>query len=97
MTVTGDTGNIDMTVQAEVLFEFLKMTVDHELGMELDFLVDYDRARKAIQEVVDMPDQKLDLLIKLCLQNSGRLSTSKRRTLFDFLKNDELEEIEQIV
>ncbi len=101
MKVTGDTGNfyryIDMTVQAEVLFEFLKTTVDHELELELDFLVDYDRARKAIQEVVDMPDQKLDLLIKLCLQNGGRLSTSKRRTLFDFLKNDELEKIEKIV
>ncbi|NOQ21790.1 MAG: cell filamentation protein Fic [Candidatus Aegiribacteria sp.] len=101
MTVSGETGNfyryIDMTVQAEVLFEFVKMTVDHELAMELDFLMDYDRARKAIQEVIDMPDQKLDLLIKLCLQNNGRLSADKRRTHFAFLKNDELEVIEEIV
>ena len=101
MTVSGETGNfyryIDMTVQAETLFEFVKMTVDHELAMELDFLVDYDRARKAIQEVIDMPDKKLDLFIKLCLQNNGRLSAGKRKTQFAFLRNDELEAIEGIV
>ncbi len=60
-------------------------------------LVDYDRARKAIQEVIDMPDQKLDLFIRLCLQNNGRLSAGKRKTYFAFLKNDELEAIEMIV
>ncbi|MCD4706137.1 MAG: Fic family protein [Candidatus Sabulitectum sp.] len=101
MTVKGETGNfyryIDMTVQAETLFEFVKMTVDHELVIELDFLVDYDRARKAIQEVIDMPDQRLDLFIRLCLQNNGRLSAGKRKTHFAFLKNDELEAIEKIV
>ena len=101
MTVKGDTGNfykyIDMTVQAETLFEFVKMTVDHELVIELDFLADYDRARKAMQEVIDMPDQKLDLFIRLCLQNNGRLSSGTRKTHFAFLKNDELEAIEKIV
>ncbi len=101
MTVEGETGNfyryIDMTVQAETLFEFVKMTVDHELVIELDFLVDYDRTKKAIQEVIDMPDQRLDLFIRLCLQNNGRLSSGKRKTHFAFLKNDELEAIEKIV
>ena len=101
MTVKGETGNfyryIDMTVQAETLFEFVKMIVDHELVVELDFLMDYDRARKAIQEVIDMPDQRLDLFIRLCLQNNGRLSAGKRKTHFAFLKDDELEAIEKIV
>lgn len=101
MTVKGETGNfyrnIDMTVQAETLFEFIKLTVDHELVVELDFLVDYDRARKAIQEVIDMPDQKLDLIIKLCLNNNGRLSVGKQKSHFFFLKKDEIKAIEEIV
>ncbi len=101
MTVKGDTGNfyryLDFTVQAEALFEFIKMTVDHELVTELDFLVDYDRARKAIQEVIDMPDQKLDLLIKLCMSNNGRLSAGKYKSHFKFLKKSEIEAIEEIV
>ena len=101
MIVEGETGNfyryIDMTVHAETLFEFVKMTVDHELVIELDFFLDYDRARKAIQEVIDMPDQKQDLFIKLCLQNNGRLSSGKRDTHFPFLKNHEAEIIEKIV
>ncbi|RKX63454.1 MAG: cell filamentation protein Fic, partial [Tenericutes bacterium] len=54
-------------------------------------------ARKAIQEVIDMPDQKLDLLIRLCLQGNGRLSAGKRNTHFAFLNNNELEAIEKIV
>ncbi len=101
MTVNGDTGNfyryLDLTVQAETLFEFIKFTVDHELVIELDFLVDYDRARKAIQEVIDMPAQKLDLLIKLCLNNNGRLSAGKHKSHFNFLKKSEIEAIENIV
>lgn len=101
MTVKGETGNfyrnIDMTVQAETLFEFIKLTVDHELAIELDFLVDYDRARKAIQEVIDMPDQKLDLIIKLCLNNNGRLSAGKQKSHFFFLKKNEIKAIEEIV
>lgn len=101
MSVGGDTGNyyrfIDLTVQAEALFEFVKMTVDNELPRELEFLVGYDRARKAIQEVIDMPDRKLDLLLNLCLQNNGRLSAGKRKDHFTFLSNDEIKAIEKIV
>jgi hypothetical protein len=101
MEVRGETGNfyryIDMTVQAEALFEFVKMTVDTELARELDFLVDYDKARKAIQKIVDMPDQKIDLLLNLCMQNNGRLSVGKRKDHFAFLTGDEVKAIEAIM
>jgi len=31
---------------------------------ELAFLANYDQAKEAIQDVVDMPDRKIDLLFK---------------------------------
>ncbi len=101
MTVPGETGRlyryIDMTAQAEALYDFVKLTIEHELVEELDFLVNYDRTKQAIQEIVDMPDRLIDLFIQLCLQNNGRLSTRKRESHFGFLTDDELASMESAV
>lgn len=101
MSVPGDTGRlyryIDMTAQAEILYDFVGLTIEHELVEELDFLANYDKAKQALQEIVDMPDRLVDLFIKLCLQNSGRLSARKREAHFGFLTDDELASMEKAV
>jgi len=101
MTVPGETGRlyryIDMTAQAEALYDFVKLTIEHELVEELDFLANYDRTKQAIQEIVDMPDRLIDLFIQLCLQNNGRLSAKKRESHFGFLTDDELASMENAV
>ena len=101
MTVSGDTrvwyAYIDMTAQAETLHDFVIKTVEEELKEELDFLVSYDQVKTAIQDIVDMPDQRINLFIKLCLQNHGRLSTKKRESYFGFLSDDEVFRMEQAV
>ncbi len=88
---------IDMTAQVEALYEFVIKTVDEELKKELDFLVGYDRTKKALQEIVDMPDRQIDLFIRLCLQNSGRISATKRESIFNALSNEEIERMEAAV
>jgi len=101
MTVPGETGSlyryIDMTVQAEALYDFVKLTIEHELVEELDFLANYERTKQSIQEIVDMPDRLIDLFIQLCLQNNGCLSARKRESHFEFLTNDELAALENAV
>ncbi len=101
MTVPGETGRlyryIDMTAQAEALYDFVMLTIEHELVEELDFLANYDRTKQGIQEIVDMPDRLIDLFIQLCLQNNGRLSSSKRESHFGFLTDDELADMENAV
>ncbi len=101
MTVPGETGRlyryIDMTAQAEALYDFVQLTIDHELVEELDFLVNYDRTRQAIQEIVDMPDRLIDLFIQFCLQNNGRLSARKREAHFGFLTDEEVAGMELAV
>jgi Fic family protein len=101
MTVPGETGSlyryIDMTVQAEALYDFVKLTIEHELVEELDFLANYERTKQSIQEIVDMPDRLIDLFIQLCLQNNGCLSARKRESHFGFLTNDELAALENAV
>jgi hypothetical protein len=101
MSVPGKTGRwyryIDMTAQAEVLYDFVMLTIEHELMEELEFLASYDNVKQAIQEVVDMPDRLIDLFIQLCLQGDGRLSAKKRQSHFDFLTDEELSRMEAAV
>lgn len=101
MTVSGQTGiwyrYIDMTPQVEALYEFVIKTIDEELKKELDFLVGYDKTKKALQEIVDMPDRQIDLFIRLCLQNNGHLSTTKRESHFGMLTDDEIERMVAVV
>jgi hypothetical protein len=98
MTVHSETGPlyryIDMTAQVEALYDFIQKTIERDLPEELTFLMNYDRTRQAIQETADLPDQLIDLFIKFCLQNGGRLSAAKRKSHFEFLTDQELEEME---
>ena len=101
MAVHNDTADwyryIDMTVQAEALYDFVIQTVESELVEELSFLANYDSTKKAIQDVIDMPDRLIDLFIRICLENNGGLSANKRKSHFDFLSDDELFSMETII
>jgi len=61
------------------------------------FLANHDKAKRAVAGIVDMPDRQIDLFIRFCLQNNGRLSARKRETHFDFLSEDETVRLEQAI
>jgi Fic family protein len=88
---------IDLTAQTEALFHFIAETIETELVDELTFLVNYDRTKRAIQEILDMPDRSIDLFIRLCLQNRGRLSQRKREDAFPSLTDAEVARMEAAV
>ena len=88
---------IDMTSQAEALFRFIDQTIDTELADELAFLANYDETKQALQNIVDMPDRQIDLFIRFCLQNNGRLSARKRASHFEDLADEEIDAMEQAV
>ena len=88
---------MDMTLQADALFRFIDQTIDTELAGEWTFLANYDKTKKAIQEIVDMPDRQIDLFIRFCLHNNGRLPAGKRASDFDFLSDKEIASLEQAV
>ena len=98
MTVENDTAcwyqYMDMTPQSEALYEFVIKTIEEELVEEFSFLANYDNTKKAIQDIIDMPDRLIDLFIQLCLQNNGSLSARKRAAYFDFLTDEELSAME---
>jgi hypothetical protein len=94
LQVDGETASFyryfDATAAAECLFEWIEATIDTELKAELDFLVRYQRARSAMQEIVDLPDRKAQLFVRVCVQNHLRLSPGKRKAHFDMLSDAEV-------
>lgn len=101
MTVKNETDvhyrYIEMTAIAEQLFGFIQETIDTDLVSELDFLLDYDKAKSTIRDVVDMPDQLIDLFIRLCIENNGRLSKNKRKSTFAKLTDEEIARMQACV
>ena len=79
------------------MFRFVEQTIDTELVEELASLVNYDRTKKAIQEVVDMPDRQIDLFIQPYLLNNGLLSARKRASHFELLSDAEVTRREEAI
>ena len=83
----------DATAQVEFLYSCVLETIRSDIKGEADFVEVFDAALYALREVVDMPDRRASLLVKLCMQNGGRLSQSKRKQ-FAELTDDEVARIE---
>src|SRR5829696_474991 len=71
-------------------------TIRTDLREEIGFLKVFDAAIRATMDIVDMPDRRASLLVRLILQNNGRLSQTKRAT-FSELKDEEISAIEEAV
>ncbi len=88
---------IDFTDFAEYLFQCIEETINVHFSKELEFLVDYDKTKRAIQEIIDMPDRLIDLFIKMLIQNNGKIGNTKREKFFKMLTDEEVSELTEIV
>jgi Fic family protein len=57
----------------------------------------YDVTKRAIQEIIDMPDQRIDLFIRFCPQNDGVISPKKCKSHFSELTDDEIEKMQTTI
>jgi tetratricopeptide (TPR) repeat protein len=85
----------DLTTQSEYLAKTVAITVREDVSAELRFLQNYDVARAAVLEAVDLPDRRCDLMLQLLHQNRGKLSKGKRDK-FSEITDEELERIEAV-
>jgi len=100
LIVDGETADhyryFDATSLAEYLYDRVAETVRADLPQELEFLGAFDRAYVAVRDIVDMPNQRLSLFVRLVMSNGGQLSKAKRK-LFPELSEDEIPAMEQAV
>ncbi len=98
--VLGETANYyryyDATAHAEFLYACVAQTVEQDLPEEVAFLEAYDRFGLALQQVVDMPERKVEVLRSFLAQNAGRLSRRALEGEFSALTPKEIEAIEVI-
>jgi hypothetical protein len=98
--VLGETANYyryyDATAHAEFLYACVAQTVERDLPDEVAFLEAYDRFGLALQQVVDMPERKVEVLRSFLAQNAGRLSKRALEGEFSALTPEEIEAIEVI-
>jgi hypothetical protein len=88
---------IDFTPMAEFLYRSIKQTVYTDFEKELHFLSQYDLIKKSLKDIVDMPEQLIDLFIKCVRQNEGSLSERKRSSHFSMLTDKEISEMEAVM
>jgi Fic family protein len=81
----------DATAQIMFLYRAIEQTVIHDLREEIDYLLGLDRARARLRDEIDWPGQSLDLFINIVRQGGGTLSQTKRRSQFDWMKDEEIE------
>jgi hypothetical protein len=106
MTIHNDTADLyrypDLTAQVEALCGWFETAVRTELVEELHALRAIDDAKEAMRAIVELPDQRENLFIRLCMQNfaEGRgytLSSAKRDKLFSDLRDEEVTALEGAV
>ncbi len=100
IVVENDTSDLyryfDATRFAEYLYDRVTDTVRRDLQEELSFVARYDRALRETRAVLEMPDKKASLFVRLVLENNGKLSKAKR-ALFAELSDDEVADLEGAV
>jgi hypothetical protein len=86
----------DATAHAAFLYACVEQTIAHDLPAEVAFLEAYDRFAQSVQEIVDMPGDRIELLEKFLRQGDGRLSKRARGEEFAALTQDESDRIEAL-
>ena len=71
--------------------------MDEDLEKEINYLMGFDKAYKALNDLLDWPTHSLELFIRIVEQNNGSLSKTKRDSHFDWMKEEEIETAEQLV
>ena len=75
----------------------VEKTMLTEFKDELTFLAEYDKIKGLCKEIVDMPDQRMDLFIKCVRQNNGKLSQRNKEAHFSMLTESEIKNMEESI
>ena len=85
----------DATAHAEFLNGCVEQTIEQDLPSEVHFLEAFDKFSKDVQEIVDMPMAKVELLQKFLAQGNGKLSQRGRSREFAALEEAEVTQAER--
>ncbi len=79
----------DLTDHCIYLTETIHATLKEDMPDELIFIQRYDEVKKALQQIVDMPDKDINLMIIFLHQNKG-MFPKRKRDHFSKLTDEEI-------
>lgn len=85
----------DATENVEFIYKKIEDTVQKDLKEEIAYITDFDAGYRALNNVIDMPNRKASLFVRLCLQNNG--ISKKKRELFKELSDEDITRLEKTV
>ncbi|MBO7413313.1 MAG: hypothetical protein J6U20_06580 [Fibrobacter sp.] len=83
-----------MTPIVEKFQKIVQTTIQTEWKSELSYLQNYDKIRKRMREIVDMPDKKANQFILFVQQNA---LPKNRRKFFAEISDNEIATLESVV
>ena len=86
----------DATALCELIGACVDQALNQDLAAEIDWLRAYDAALDGLSQWLEGAQSELDLLIRLIVQNKGRLSKGKR-VLFERYDDEEIARAEKLV
>ena len=99
--VRGDSADwyrfIDFTFIVERFLKIVEQTIKYEWAAELNYLSSYDATKRQMREVVDMPDEDVNRMMRFVCQNRGMLGEEKRRKFFPRLNDEQVSAFEAII
>ena len=87
----------DCTKSCEFIYECVEKTIKETLPDELKYLSAFDNSYEAINEIIQMPDNKIKSLITFILQNNKKLSKIKKEKYYPLLTDEEIKSIEEVI
>ena len=75
----------------------VEQTVERDLPREIDYLKRHDEAMRRTMDLVEMPDQMAQNLLRFIRENQGKLGKKRRENEFARLTDEEVAGIEAIV
>jgi len=88
--------SFDATEICEYILSCIEQCVETDLAQEVRYLRAYDRTKNRLETWLDLPQPKLDLLIRLIVQEHGELSQRKRK-LYDMMSEEDLARVQTVV
>lgn len=79
---------LDLSAHARYLSDVLRQTVEQEMAQEALTLRHYDEARIAIKNILEMPDQDADRIIRSLKQEGWAVSNKLRKALPEIFEDD---------
>ena len=86
----------DATEHAKFLFSCVQETIDRDLPNQVAYLEAFDSFEAGVQEIVDMPKRKIEVLNQFLRQGNGRIPKGRRSKEFELLEDSEVEHIERL-